>query len=130
MSKAKFVFTKYLNSFSVHVENLEELEVKDIQIIQDFVKNRNGVFDFNTYTFVIQKRLEFFEFVELVESLSISSTCRENILKIQQTAKVAFGKYKGMSYSDIPDSYLLWLKSSYQGKQRDIIDAEINNRSL
>ena len=130
MTKAKLVFTRYKSSFSVHVENLEELDVSQIKELQDFVSLRNGVFDFDTYTFVIQKRLEFREFVELLEHSEISSTCREHILTKKQDVKISFGKYKGMLYSDLPDSYLLWLKSSYRGKERDIIDAEINFRKL
>ena len=130
MTKAKLVFTQYKSSFSVHVENLEKLEVSQIQELQEFVSSRNGVFDFNTYTFVIQKKLEFKEFLELMKYSTISSTCREHILTQKQHVKVSFGKYKGMLYSDLPDSYLLWLKSSYHGKERDIIDAEINYRKL
>ena len=130
MTKAKLVFTRYKSSFSVHVENLEKLDVSQIQELQEFVSSRNGVFDFNTYTFVIQKRLEFNEFLDLIKYSNISSTCREHILAQKQHIKVSFGKYKGMLYSDLPDSYLLWLKSSYRGKERDIIDAEINSRKL
>jgi len=130
MNKAKLTFTKYKSSFNVHVENLEELSVEQIQALEAFVKSRNGVFDFNTYTFAIQKRLEFYEFVTLIKHSSIEATCRELILKTSQQAKVSFGKYKGMSYSDLSDSYLLWLKSNYRGKERDIIDAEISSRSL
>ena len=130
MTKAKLVFTRYKSSFSVNVENLEELEVSQIQKLQEFVSSRNGIFDFNTYTFVIQKRLEFKEFLELIKHSAISSTCREHILAQKQHIKVSFGKYKGMLYSDLPDSYLLWLKSSYRGKERDIIDAEISSRKI
>jgi len=130
MIKAELVFTKYKKSFSVHVENLENLEVAQIKQLQKFSSLRNGVFDFNTYTFVIQKKLEFYEFLELLKHSNISSTCREYILTQKQNIKVSFGKYKGMLYSDLPDSYLLWLKSSYRGKERDIIDAEIKARKL
>ena len=130
MTKLILLFTKYPNSFSVYVENLESLHVEQIQELQAFVEKRNGIFDFTTYTFAIQKRLEFNEFLLLLESSSIVATCRENILQTQQTIKVTFGKYKGMLYSDIPDAYLLWLKSNYRGKERDIIDAEINFRKL
>jgi hypothetical protein len=130
MSKPHLIFTKYKNSFSVHVENLEQLCVETIQNIEAFVAARNGVFDFETYTFAIQKRLEFNEFVSLLEHASIIATCQEKILKVQQKEKVEFGKYKGMFYSDIPDAYLLWLKSNYRGKDRDIVDAEISFRTL
>lgn len=130
MNRAHFIFTKYFNSFSVHVKNLESLSVKQIQTIEEFVKTRKGVFDFNSYTFIIQKRLEFSEFILLIEKSSIDATCEENILKVAQKSKVEFGKYKGMYYSDIPDAYLLWLKSNYLGKDREIIEAELNFRTL
>ncbi|DAB28403.1 MAG: hypothetical protein A2513_04250 [Sulfurimonas sp. RIFOXYD12_FULL_33_39] len=130
MSKPNLIFTKYKNSFSVYVKNLELLSVEQIQIIESFVSTRKGVFDFNSYTFVIQKRLEFNEFVALIEKSSIDAKCEENIPKIEQKSKVEFGKYKGMYYCDIPDSYLLWLKSNYLGKDRDIIDLELNFRAL
>lgn len=130
MAKAHFVFTKYPSSFNVHVENLEELSVEQIQQIEEFVNNRKGVFDFDTYSFAIQKRLEYNEFISLLEHSSIAFACREKILKTEQKVKVAFGKYKGMFYSDIPDAYLLWLKGNYRGKDRDIVDAEISFRNL
>ena len=130
MNKAHFIFTRYAHSFSVHVKNLQELSVEQIQQIEAFVKARNGVFDFDTYSFAIQKKLEFDEFISLIENSNISSTCEEKKLKVQQKTKVEFGKYKGMFYSDIPDSYLLWLKSNYRGKDRDIIDAELNFRAI
>jgi len=130
MTKAHLIFTRYPNSFNVHVENLEELSVEQIKLIEAFVSSRNGVFDFDTYSFVIQKKLEFDGFVSLINYSSILATCKENILKQQQKSKVEFGKYKGMSYSDLPDSYLLWLKGNYRGKDRDTIDAEIAFRTL
>ena len=55
MTKPYFIFTKYANSFSVHIQNLEQLSVEQIQNIQTFVEQRKGVFDFETYSFVIQK---------------------------------------------------------------------------
>ncbi|MCK4875862.1 MAG: DUF3820 family protein [Sulfurimonas sp.] len=130
MNKAHLIFTKHAHSFSVHVENLEKLSVEQIQSIEAFVKARNGVFDFETYTFAIQKKLEFDEFVSVIENSNISSTCEEKKLKVQQKAKVEFGKYKGMYYSELPDAYLLWLKSNYRGKDRDIVDAELNFRTI
>lgn len=130
MNKAHLIFTKYTHSFSVHVQNLQELSVEQIQEIEAFVSARNGVFNFDTYSFAIQKKLEFDEFVSLVGLTLPNSTCEEKKLKVQQKVKVEFGKYKGMAYSDIPDSYLLWLKSNYRGKDRDIVDAELNFRTL
>ncbi|PLY13976.1 hypothetical protein CVO_04650 [Sulfurimonas sp. CVO] len=125
-----FIFTKYPNSFSVYVKNLEDLSVEQIQKIEAFVKERKGIFDFSSYAFVIQKRLEFGEFVSLLQKISINAKCEEKFLKTQQTQRVEFGKYKGLTYSDLPDSYLLWLKSNYKGKNRDAIDAELHYREL
>lgn len=130
MSKAHFVFTKLHNSFSVYVKNLENLSVEQIQTIESFIRQRKGLFDFNTYTFIIQKRLEFNEFVSLLQKSAIDAICEENFLKIKQTQRVEFGKYKGLAYCDLPDSYLLWLKSNYRGKSREIIDAELKFRNL
>ncbi|MEA1891291.1 MAG: DUF3820 family protein [Campylobacterota bacterium] len=130
MQKAKFIFTKYNNSFNVKIENLENLSVKQIQEIENFVRVRNGIFDFNNYQFIIQKRLEFNEFVSLLAQCGIDTTCKENIIKQKYQARVGFGKYKGMFYSDIPDSYLLWLKNNYQGKDRDSLEVELAKRSL
>jgi len=130
MSNAQFIFTKYPNSVSVHVENLEELRVEQIQEIEEFVRIRNGIFDFETYTFVIQKKIEFYEFVSLLEHAGIKADCVEKTLKITNNAKIEFGQYKGMLYSEIPDSYLLWLKKNYRGKDREVLDLELTNRGL
>lgn len=130
MAKAHFIFTKYSNSISVHVKNLEQLSVAQIQDIEAFVKERKGIFDFGSYTFTIQKKLEFSEFLALITKSSIDAICEEKSLNVQQRERVEFGKYKGMLYCDIPDSYLLWLKSNYSGKDRDTIEAEIKFREL
>ena len=130
MAKAHFIFTKLANSFSVHVRNLEELSVEEIQAIEAFVKVRNGFFDFNTYSFVIQKRVDFYEFSMLVKNSFTDVLCEEKEAEVKKDAKIEFGKYKGMPFSRLPDSYLLWLKSNYKGKSRDIIEAELNRISL
>ncbi len=129
-TKPHFIFTKLHNSFSVYVKNLEQLSVEQIRRIEAFALQRKGIFDFNTYTFVIQKRLEFEEFVLLLQKSDLDALCEENFVKTQQTQRVEFGKYKGLAYSDLPDSYLLWLKSNYSGKNREIIDAELKFRNL
>ncbi len=130
MNTVRLVFTKAVNSFSVHVENLEELTVPEIQTLETFVSSRNGLFNFDTYTFFIPKKLEFSEFVLLIEHVNINATCTEKIIKKAQKEKISFGQYKGMYYSELPDSYLLWLKSNYRGIDRDIIDAELSFRTL
>ena len=130
MQKPHFIFTKKINSFSVHVENLEKLHVKQIQVIQDFVSARNGYFDFNTYTFTIKKNLEFQEFVKLLKTLHVDSVIEEKTLHLKNNARIEFGQYKGMFYNELPDSYLLWLKNNYIGKDREILCNEITSRNL
>jgi len=130
MAKAKFIFTKHHNSFSVKVPNLERLSVEQIQEIESFVKMRKGIFDFSSYSFVIQKRIEFEEFSLLLQNSSLDVMLEENIVIKESQPRVSFGQYKGMFYSEIPDSYLLWLKSNYRGKDREKIETELSKRSL
>ncbi len=130
MTTPQFIFTKYSNSFSVYIKNLEQLSVEQIQEIQIFVAQRKGVFDFETYSFVIQKRLEFDAFVSLLGYSEINAECEEVELIRKTYAKIDFGKYKGMRFSELPDSYLIWLKGNYRGKERETIDTELKSRNI
>ena len=131
MPKPHFIFTRRKNSFSVHIPNLEELHVNDIQEIETFVANRKGIFDFNTYTFVIPKKIEFQEFVALLESLNFDAECSENrLIEASKNNTVSFGQYKGMLYTDLPDVYLIWLQNNYRGRDLKRIQQEIQNRNL
>ena len=128
--KAHFIFTQHANSFSVHIVNLEKLSVEDIQKIELFVTQRKGVFDFQTYTFVIQKKLNFEEFNALVQHSAIESISEEKIVINTTDEKIAFGKYKGMRISDLPESYLLWMRANYRGSQRELIEQELQRRNM
>jgi len=130
MPKPHFVFTQLSNSFRVHIPNLEELQVSDIQKIENFVNERKGYFDFNSYSFVIQKRLEFEEFKKLIKQSSLEITLENKPLEKTLMPRVGFGQYKGVFYSELPDSYLLWLKNNYMGREKKIIEAEIKRRNL
>jgi len=55
---------------------------------------------------------------------------KETVADVQNSAKINFGKYKGMAYNELPDSYLLWLKSNYIGSDREIICSEIAKRNI
>ncbi len=128
MGKAYLVFTKYANSYSVRIPNLEQLSVEQIQELQHFVSSRNGIFDFNSYSFIIQKRVEFNEFVSLINYSKIDARCEENIIIKKSYPRIGFGQYKGMQYNELPDSYMLWLKSNYRGYERENIEAELKRR--
>ncbi len=130
MIKANLVFTQYAKSFNVHITNLEQLSVEQIQEIENFVKIRNGIFDFNAYSFSIQKKIEFPEFVELIEHSNIQAKLSEHIIQVKFQPRIGFGQYKGMQYNELPDSYMLWLKSNYRGYDRDAIEKELKRRKL
>ncbi len=130
MAKALFVFSSKRDSFEVHVPNLESLSVKEIQVIEDFVQNRKGVFDFSTYSFSIPKRMEYSEFLKLVDALSLDVCCSNKHLLKEVHPRIGFGHYKGMHYSELPDSYLLWLQKNYSGEDKEIILEEIKDRRL
>ena len=115
----------------MHIPNLEELSVSDIQVIQAFVTNRKGVFDFNSYTFSIPKRIEFHEFISLLQHLGIEAECTQKEMPLEsQLNIVSFGQYKGMAYSELPDAYLIWLKNNYRGKDLKYIQQELQSRAL
>ena len=130
MTKPLFIFTAYKSSFKVIIKNLEALSVEQIQTIQKFVEKRNGLFDFHTYSFTIQKKLEFQEFVQLVELSCLNGICVDNPITRKVKPRISFGQYKGMLYNELPDSYLLWLKSSYFGYGRDAVEVELKARRL
>lgn len=129
MSKAQFLFTKNQDSVSVYIENLEQLSVAEIQKIEKFVTTRKGILDFHTYTFFLPKKLNMDIFISLLWHVGIDATCEEKVTQKSVGKRIEFGQYKGMLYSEIPDSYLIWLKSSYRGADRDIIDEELKFRS-
>ncbi len=130
MKKARFTFKKFKNSYLVKIENLEDLSVNNIKKIQKFVENRNGVFDFNKYEFVIQKRLDFDEFSLVIKKSDIDAIITEKLEYKDALPRVGFGKYKGMLYQDIPSSYLLWLKNNYFGADREDLERELSTRRL
>ena len=109
---------------------MESLSVDQIQELQKFVEIRNGIFDFSTYSFSIQKRLEFTQFVELIKYAGIKATCQELIEIEKEKSRVGFGQYKGMLYEELPDSYLIWLKSNYHVYDKDKIEKEFKKRKL
>jgi len=128
--KAHLIFTHFKNSYSVKISNLEQLSVEQIQQLQKFVSFRNGIFDFSNYSFIIQKRLEFFEFLVLIKHTNINAVCEENLIVKESKPRIGFGQYKGMEYSELPDSYILWLKSTYRGYEKETLDKELRKRNL
>jgi uncharacterized protein (DUF3820 family) len=130
MPKAHLVFTHFENFYNVLVPNLEKLSVEKIKELENFVSLRNGIFDFETYSFVIQKRLEFYEFSALINHLGMDATVQERLIVKETEPRVGFGQYKGMQYNELPNSYMLWLKTNYRGFDKDKIDKELQKRKL
>ena len=129
MPKARLLFFSQANSFKVTVKNLEELSIEQIQQLEKFVQERKGIFDFTTYTFTIQKRIEYEEFVKLIFLCDIEADVEEYFSR-KTEARVSFGQYKGMEYKHLPDSYILWLQANYHGADKKIINTEIKRRKL
>lgn len=130
MLKPKLIFTKKKNSFVVKIANLEKLSVSQIQELESFVKKRNGIFDFDSYEFIINKNIEYEEFIKLINYANIEAMLEENIILEKQYPRIGFGQYKGMQYNELSDSYILWLKENYRGSDRDTIDKELKKRNL
>ncbi|SFV64859.1 hypothetical protein MNB_SM-4-900 [hydrothermal vent metagenome] len=130
MSKPIFICTAYKSSFKVIVKNLESLSVTQIQDIEKFVSLRKGIFDFTTYSFILQKKIEFKEFVKIIELGSLDASCIDNPIISQVKPRVSFGQYKGMLYAELPDSYILWLKENYSGAQKNILQEELKHRGF
>jgi hypothetical protein len=130
MPKPHFLFRAYKNSYRVIVTNLESLCVEQIQEIENFVQARKGYFDFETYSFAIQKRISFFEFSNLLHELGMQIELEEQNVEQKKIPRVGFGQYKGLLYSELPDSYLLWLKNNYHGYEKELIKDECRKRNL
>jgi len=132
VKKVELLFTQHKNSFSVVVKNMLDLEVAQIQQLQEFVTQRHGYFDFHTYSFSLQKRMNYAEFKKLLEAVNIDADIQERVIPNAAVSqqRVAFGKYKGMFYNELPDSYLLWLRHNYNGPQRALITKELKKRKL
>ncbi|MCO4191495.1 DUF3820 family protein, partial [Proteus terrae] len=83
-----------------------------------------GYFDFTSYSFVLQKRLEYEEFQKLVEQSGLDVSLENKSLELEIKPRVGFGQYKGVYYDELPDSYLLWLKNNYMGREKAFIEEE------
>lgn len=130
MPKPHLIFTKYVNSYVIKVTNLEKLSVEQIQELESFAQKRKSIFDFESYSFSIQKRVEYYEFLALIQSLGIDAKVEENIIVKATEPRINFGQYKGMQFNELPNSYMLWLKSSYRGFQRELVDKELKKRNI
>lgn len=138
MIKPHFIFKSYSNFFKVYVDNLEQLSVVQIKEILDFVQKRRGFFDFDTYTFKIQKKMDFEEFCTLCNDANLVidlQNCQfNNQIDLEEKkdvdVKIDFGKHKGCFFKDLPDSYIIWLRKNYLGKFKDTIVQEYEKRAL
>ena len=126
----EFLFEAHPNSYSVKVSNLHKLSVKQIQEIEKFVTLRRGIFSFENFSFSIQKRLDFEGFKKLFFSLNIEGIFKEKEKFFENKERISFGQYKGLSYYELPDSYMQWLKTNYHGYDRNKVDKELKRRNI
>ena len=130
MQNPTFVFESFSRYYRVKVTNLENLDVETIQKIEKFVSKRKGIFSFETYSFEIQKNLSFEEFKKVVALSGLNAILSEHIKLQKAQDRVGFGQYKGLFYSELPDSYMLWLKSNYRGYDREKVERELSKRGI
>jgi hypothetical protein len=131
-------FVAYRDFYIVKVENLTQLTVPQIKQLEAFATERRSTLDFNKASIKIWKRIDYDHFNKTLELAGIvANTIESEIAKPQDapqqprhSPKVGFGKYKGLSYSELPNDYLLWLKRNYNGPERSAIENELQARSL
>lgn len=144
MEIIKLIFFEHKNSFTLQIVNLDRLSVEQIKVLEDFCRVRRGIFDFEKERISIQKRLSQEDVEKLFQLLKIDVQFFEpqNIAKKkpeksekaarpkEPSAKITFGKYKGKSYSELPDNYLQWLAKNYNGSENENISNEIMRRTI
>ena len=117
-----------LREYNTTSKTLEALRT-DIYTLGSIYKNKN-IQKYLTKINSIQKKIEFPEFVELIKHSNIQAKLSERIIQVKSQPRVGFGQYKGMQYNELPNSYMLWLKSNYRGYDRDTIEKELKRRKL
>ena len=134
MTVPKLRFVAYSEYYTIIVENLALLSVDQIKELEAFAAQRRGRLDFATSAFRIGKRISFEHFNKTLELCGIKADTIEsepvNQITPASNTPVGFGQYKGMSYSELPQEYLLWLKHNYRGREREFVDQELQSRSL
>lgn len=133
-------FIAYRDYYTVRVENLTLLTVPQIRQLEAYASERRSVLDFNTATMRIWKRIDYAHFNKTLLTAGIAAdTIESEIVRPDsvpapplpvEESVIGFGKHRGLRYSDLPESYLLWLKNNYSGSERGLIEAELSRRSL
>jgi hypothetical protein len=127
--------------YTIRIENLEALSVPQIRQLEAFAMQRRSTLDFQTASIRIWKRIDYHHFNKTLEAAGIAAdTIESEIVRSPSaaaeappervTAKVGFGKHRGIAYAELPESYLLWLKMNYSGPERHYIDQELAARNL
>ena len=131
-------FIAYRDFYIVRVENLTLLSVPQIKQLERYASERRSVLDFEDASMRIWKRIDFDHFNKTLELSGIAANTIESEIvrpgiapeEVPVSPKIGFGKYRGLSYSELPDDYLQWLKRNYQGPERQNIERELSSRSL
>lgn len=134
MTPPRLRFVSYSEYYMIIVENLPELSVNQIRQLEAFAEQRRARLDFTNATIRIGKRITFDHFNRTLELCGINADTIEseplNQIETLPETPIGFGQYKGMSYSELPEDYLLWLKFNYRGRERELVDQELQRRSL
>jgi uncharacterized protein (DUF3820 family) len=65
-----------------------------------------------------------------MKHLAFDVICTENVIEKFTDARIGFGQYKGMFYSELPDTYLIWLQNNYRGAEQENVLKEVEKRKL
>lgn len=138
MARPLLRFIAFYDHCKIRVENLEALTVPQIQKLEAFALQRRSRLDFATSEMVIWKRIDYAHFNRLIEASGIAADTVESEIRkpaasseaVTPDPVVGFGKHRGMRYRDLPEHYLMWLKSNYSGPERGFIEAELSRRHL
>ena len=131
-------FVAFRDYYTVTVENLTELSVPQIRQLEAYAEQRRSRLDFTTSRMTVWKRIDFRHFNRTLEAAGIvADTIESEVVRPSaappepvQDPVIGFGKHRGLRYRDIPDGYLLWLKSNYSGPERGYIEDELARRNL
>ncbi|MDF1881241.1 hypothetical protein JHD50_07990 [Sulfurimonas sp. MAG313] len=127
----KLSYTQYSKQFICKIQNINELSVQTLQELENFASTRSGSLDYTKESFCIPKRIALSHVQELFKLKGLDVFITEEEAKRQRISNMAtinFGKYKGTKWTDLDDTYLLWLSKNLNSDDRQIAISELESR--
>ncbi|HIC44744.1 MAG TPA: hypothetical protein EYO73_10855 [Sulfurimonas sp.] len=127
----KLSYTQYSKQFTCKIENIGELSIQTLQELEAFASQRSGSLDYSKESFSIPKRIEIQHLQELfqLKGMDVFITQKEAQKHFAvNTSIINFGKFKGTKWSDLEDTYLLWLTKNLNSDDRQTAIRELERR--